>query len=67
MVNIKGEKLTLPFTKEYADSMTLVMDTGDLWTDNGKASTDNQGNPPITTYERKHEGLVHFGSAEIKC
>lgn len=64
--NVKGEKLILPITKEHADIMTLVKNTGDLWTHNGISRVDPEGNPHITSYEGKHEGLIHGGAKEIK-
>ena len=63
--NVKGDKLTLPITKEQADNLTLVYDTGDLWTHNGIVRLDDEGNPHITSYEGKHEGLKHGGEKSI--
>lgn len=64
-LNVKGEKLQLPITKEYADHMTLVKNTGDRWTHNGVAALDNQGNPHVTSYEGDHEGKIHGGVKDL--
>lgn len=63
--NVKGGKLTLPITKEQADSSTLVYNTGDMWTHNGIARLDTKGNPHITSYEGEHEGKTHGGAKSI--
>lgn len=64
-LNVKGEKLQLPITKEYADEMTLVKNTGENWTHNGTASLDKQGNPHVTSYEGEDDGSVHGGPKQI--
>lgn len=63
--NIKGDKLTLPITKEQADNETLVYDTGDLWTHNGIVRLDEEGNPHLTSYEGEHKGLKHGAEKSI--
>lgn len=46
--NAKGERLTVPVTKDHADRMTLVVDTGDQWSLRGTARLDQMGNPHVT-------------------
>jgi len=55
--NVRGEKLTVPLTKEYADTMTQVVDTGDLWTARGTAALDSKGFPHVTLQVGEHMGL----------
>lgn len=64
-LNVKGEKLQLPITKEYADEKTLVKNTGEKWTHNGMACLDNLGLPFLTSYEGEHDGLVHGGPKQV--
>ena len=45
--NVEGMELVIPLTREYADEMTLVARTGDLWTFNGSTHLDTEGNPHI--------------------
>ena len=45
--NAKGEKLTMPLTKEAADSMTMVFDSKGEKTRLGTNLADFQGNPQI--------------------
>jgi len=59
--NVKGEKLKTPVTKEHADEMTLVKNTGDLWTVRGVTRLDNKGNPHLTFYVGEGKGLHHGG------
>jgi len=46
--NVKGEELSVPVTKEQADSMTLVVDTRDLWSHRGTVAQDSAGTPHAT-------------------
>ncbi len=46
--NAKGDELTVPVTKSYADEMTLVVDTGDQWSLRGATRLDPAGNPHVT-------------------
>lgn len=59
--NVKGEKLTVPVTKDYADEMTLVVDTGDLWTVRGVPALDPAGKPHATFEVGEGMGLHHGG------
>jgi hypothetical protein len=59
--NVKGERLTLPVTKDYADEMTVVADTGDLWTVRGVTALDPSGKPHITLEVGEGMGLHHGG------
>jgi hypothetical protein len=59
--NIKGESLTVPVTKDYADEMTQVADTGDLWTVRGVTALDPAGKPHITLEVGEGMGLHHGG------
>ncbi len=63
--NVKGEKLTVPLTKEYADRMTLVIDTGDLWSVRGVAALDSTGYPHVTFTIGEGMGLKHGGPKQI--
>jgi hypothetical protein len=46
--NVKGEEVSVPVTKDHADKMTLVVDTGDKWTTRGTCRMDPAGNPHVT-------------------
>ena len=46
--NARGEELTVPVTKVYADEKTLVVDTGDQWSLRGATRLDPAGNPHVT-------------------
>jgi len=59
--NAKGESLTVPVTKDYADEMTLVADTGDLWTVRGVTALDPTGKPHATFEVGEGMGLHHGG------
>ena len=59
--NVAGEGLTVPVTKDYADEMTLVADTGDLWTVRGAVDLDPAGNPHVTVEVGEGMGLNHGG------
>ena len=64
--NVKGEKLDVPVTKGYADEMTVVADTGDLWTVRGVTAMDDTGKPHITFEEGEGMGLHHGGPKQTK-
>tara|TARA_B100000809_G_scaffold54621_1_gene50291 strand:+ start:30357 stop:31796 length:1440 start_codon:yes stop_codon:yes gene_type:complete len=64
--NVQGKKLTVPVTKEHADKMTLVVDTGDSWTVRGTAALDKNGNPHVTYTVGEHLGLIHGGPKQIQ-
>ena len=59
--NVKGERLNVPVTKDYADEMTLVVDTGDLWTVRGVTALDDTGKPHATFEVGEGMGLNHGG------
>jgi hypothetical protein len=63
--NVKGDKLTVPVTKEHADAMTLVVDTGDLWTVRGTAALDSADHPHVTFTIGEHMGLKHGGPKQM--
>ncbi len=63
--NVKGEKLILPVTKEHADAMTMVVDTGDLWTVRGTAALDSVGHPHVTFTIGEHMGLKNGGPKQM--
>lgn len=63
--NVKGEKLTVPVTKELADKKALVADTKDLWTVRGAVRLDNEGNPHAIFYRGEHLGLRHGGPKQV--
>tara|TARA_B100000809_G_scaffold19840_2_gene17472 strand:- start:24498 stop:25898 length:1401 start_codon:yes stop_codon:yes gene_type:complete len=62
--NVQGEKLKTPVTKELADEMTLVKDTGDLWTVRGLTRLDDKGNPHLIFYIGKG-GEKHIGPGAL--
>ena len=64
--NVKGEKLTVPVTKDYADEMTLVVDTGDLWTVRGVPALDPAGKPHATFEVGEGMGLNHGGPKQTQ-
>ncbi|RZV37929.1 MAG: hypothetical protein EX271_11310, partial [Acidimicrobiales bacterium] len=59
--NVQGERLPMPLTREVADQKTKVVDSGDLWTFNGAAALDPDGNPHILMNAGKDVGLVTGG------
>lgn len=63
--NVKGEKLHIPVTKEYADSMTLVINTGDRWNHIGHACLNHDDHPHVSWYEGDHEGKRHGGPKQL--
>jgi len=63
--NVKGKKLTVPVTKEHADKMTLVVNTGDLWSVRGTAALDPAGRPHATFYIGEHMGHRHGGPKQV--
>ena len=63
--NIKGETLQLPITKEYADTMTLAVNTGERWNHIGRVGLNNQAHPHISWYEGEDDGSVHGGPKQL--
>ncbi|HDY69086.1 MAG TPA: hypothetical protein ENH85_15010, partial [Candidatus Scalindua sp.] len=63
--NIKGEKLTVPVTKEEADVKTLVANTEDKWTVRGAVRLDDDGNPHIIFYQGELLGLNDVGPKQV--
>ncbi len=57
--NVKGERLQLPITKEYADTMTMAVNTGDKWNHIGPVGLDDRGQPHISWYEGEGDGSNH--------
>lgn len=64
--NVKGEKLDAPVTKEQADEMALVHDTGELWAYRGTTALDSCGHPHVTLYVGEGMGLKHGGPKSVK-
>jgi len=64
--NVSGERLTVPVTKYTADEMTLVADTGDLWTVRGTTDLDPAGNPHVTVEVGEGMGLNHGGPKQTR-
>jgi len=64
--NVRGESLALPVTKDYADEMTLVADTGDLWTVRGTTDLDPTGKPHVTIEVGEGMGLHHGGPKQTR-
>jgi len=64
--NVQGESLAVPVTKDYADEMTLVVDTGDLWTVRGTTDLDPGGNPHVTVEVGEGMGLHHGGPKQTR-
>lgn len=65
-LNVEGEILELPITKEYADTMTLVKNTGENWTHNGTAMLDAHGMPHVSSYEGEDDDSKHGGPKTIQ-
>ncbi|WP_044211337.1 BNR-4 repeat-containing protein [Flammeovirga sp. OC4] len=63
--NVKGEALTLPITKEYADQKTLAINTGDQWNHIGRSDLNDEGYPHISWYEGAHGGKRHGGPKQL--
>lgn len=63
--NVEGEVLPMPLTREVADEKTKVVDTGDLWTFNGAAALDPNGNPHILMNKGKDIGLITGGPKQV--
>ena len=63
--NVAGEKIQIPVTKEYADSMTLVVNTGENWNHIGRVSLNNQAQPHVYWYEGEDDGSVHGGPKQL--
>jgi hypothetical protein len=59
--NVLGEELEVPVSKDYADVMTVVADTGELWTVRGTTDLDPAGKPHITIEVGEGMGLHHGG------
>jgi len=58
--NVSGEKLKMPLTKEAADSMTLVFDSGGDKTRLGTNMADTHGNPHLYyRYNSKGQSIMH--------
>jgi hypothetical protein len=64
--NVSGERLTVPVSKDFADEMTLVADTGDLWTVRGTTALDPAGNPHVTVEVGEGMGLNHGGPKQTR-
>jgi hypothetical protein len=64
--NVEGEALPMPLTREVADEKAKVVDTGELWTFNGAASLDPQGNPHILMNAGKDIGRITGGPKQVK-
>jgi len=59
--NVQGENLSLPLTKGAADELTVVADTGELWTVRGATDLDPAGKPHVTIEAGEGMGLHHGG------
>jgi len=59
--NVKGKELIVPVTKDYADEMTVVANTGNLWTVRGVTDLDPTGSPHVTVEVGEGMGLHHGG------
>lgn len=60
--NVKGDLLELPINKEYADTMTLVKNTGDKWNHIGITALNNLGNPHVCWYQGEDDGSINGGA-----
>ncbi|WP_248722421.1 BNR-4 repeat-containing protein [Seonamhaeicola sp. ML3] len=63
--NVKGNILKIPLTKEYADNMTLAVNTGDRWNHLGKVGLKHYGYPHISWYEGDDNGSRHGGPKQL--
>lgn len=63
--NVKGETLQIPINKEYADTMTLVVNTGDRWNHIGHACLNHVNHPHVSWYEGDHDEKRHGGPKQL--
>lgn len=63
--NAKGETLQIPVDKEYADTMTLAVNTGDRWNHIGPTSLNHDNHPHISWYEGEDDGSNHGGPKQM--
>lgn len=63
--NIKGKELKLPVTKEYADEMTLEINTADKWVQNGTVALNDLGLPHLSFYQGDADGTPHGGPKQL--
>ncbi|AWB65471.1 hypothetical protein C2869_03030 [Saccharobesus litoralis] len=66
--NVQSEPLSIPVTRQVADAKTLVTRTGgdDMWTFNGSAHLDQQGNPHLSINIGKDMGKPWGGSKQTR-
>ncbi|WP_371397561.1 BNR-4 repeat-containing protein [Fretibacter rubidus] len=64
--NVEDERLPMPLTREVADAKAKVTDTGELWTFNGAAALDPEGNPHILMNAGKDVGQITGGPKQVK-
>ena len=63
--NVKNELLQLPITKEYADTMTLAVNTGERWNHIGRVGLNHHNHPHISWYEGDDDGTKHGGRKQL--
>ena len=63
--NVEGDILPMPLTREVADEKTKVMDSGELWSFNGAASLDPDGNPHILINLGEDVGRITGGPKRV--
>ena len=63
--NVKGETLQIPVTKEYADSMTLLVNTGERWNHIGPVTFNHNSYPHVSWYEGEDDGSNHGGAKQM--
>lgn len=63
--NVQDEILPMPLTREVADEKAKVVDTGELWTFNGAAALDPEGNPHILMNAGVDIGRITGGPKQV--
>ncbi|WP_168796636.1 BNR-4 repeat-containing protein [Cognatitamlana onchidii] len=63
--NIKEETLKIPLTKEYADKMTLAVNTGSRWNHIGSIGLSHDGFPIISWYEGADNKTRHGAPKQL--
>ena len=63
--NVEGDILPMPLTREVADAKAKVMDSGELWSFNGAAALDPDGNPHILINLGEDIGRITGGPKSV--
>ena len=63
--NVEGDILPMPLTREVADAKTKVMDSEELWSFNGAAALDPDGNPHMLINLGEDIGRITGGPKSV--